>query len=359
MARPISPVEITPEEKSELLRRVGARSGSQRDALRARVILLRAEGYKETEVAEKLDISPATVCKWSQRFELSGLEGLQDQEGRGRPSWLSEEQIAAVITRVTQPPAGRGRWSVRSMAREVGISPGSVYKLWKSNDLKPHLVRTFKISTDPHFEQKFWDVIGLYLDPPEKALVLCCDEKSQCQALERTQPGLPLGVGHIRTKTHDYKGHGTLTLFAALNYLEGKIITRTEQKHTHVEWLRFLKQIERETPPELQIHLIADNYSAHKHPKVKEWLKRHPGFVMHFTPTSSSWLNLVERFFSELTEEVVREGSFKSVPELLAAIEDYLLKRNQNPKPYRWHAKGHEILAKLERARKAAAAVSN
>ena len=355
MARPISPVEITPEERAELLRRIGARSGSQRDALRARIVLLRAEGYKETAIAEKLHISPATVCKWSQRFELAGLEGLQDVEGRGRRSWLSEDKIAAVITRVTQPPAGRGRWSVRSMAREVGISPGSVYKLWKRNELKPHLVRTFKISTDPHFEQKFWDVIGLYLNPPEKALVLCSDEKSQCQALERTQPGLPLGVGHIRTKTHDYKRHGTLTLFAALNYLDGKIISRTEQKHTHVEWLRFLKQIDRQSPAELAIHIIADNYSAHKHPKVKEWLKRHSRFVMHFTPTSSSWLNLVERFFAELTEEVVREGSFKSVPELLAAIENYLLERNENPKPYRWHAKGHEILAKIERAKQAAA----
>jgi transposase len=280
---------------------------------------------------------------------------LQDVEGRGRRSWLSEDKIAAVITGVTQPPAGRGRWSVRSMAREVGISPGSVYKLWKRNELKPHLVRTFKISTDPRFEQKFWDVIGLYLNPPEKALVLCSDEKSQCQALERTQPGLPLGVGHIRTKAHDYKRHGTLTLFAALNYLDGKIISRTEQKHTHVEWLRFLKQIDRQSPAELAIHIIADNYSAHKHPKVKEWLKRHSRFVMHFTPTSSSWLNLVERFFAELTEEVVREGSFKSVPELLAAIENYLLERNENPKPYRWHAKGHEILAKIERAKQAAA----
>jgi transposase len=355
MARPISPVEITPEERAELLRRIGARSGSQRDALRARIVLLRAEGYKETATAEKLHISPATVCKWSQRFELAGLEGLQDVEGRGRRSWLSEDKIAAVITRVTQPPAGRGRWSVRSMAREVGISPGSVYKLWKRNELKPHLVRTFKISTDPHFEQKFWDVIGLYLNPPEKALVLCSDEKSQCQALERTQPGLPLGVGHIRTKTHDYKRHGTLTLFAALNYLDGKIISRTEQKHTHVEWLRFLKQIDRQSPAGLAIHIIADNYSAHKHHKVKEWLKRHSRFVMHFTPTSSSWLNLVERFFAELTEQVVREGSFKSVPELLAAIENYLLERNENPKPYRWHAKGHEILAKIERAKQAAA----
>jgi transposase len=244
------------------------------------------------------------------------------------------------------------------MAREVGVSPNSVHQIWKRNDLKPHLVRTFKISNDPQFEQKFWDVIGLYLNPPEKALVLCCDEKSQCQAVERTQPGLPLGVGHIRTRTHDYKRHGTLTLFAALSYLEGKIISRTEEKHTHVEWLRFLKQIDRQIARELQIHLIADNYSAHKHPKVNQWLKRNPRFVMHFTPTSSSWLNLIERFFAELTAEVVREGSFTSVPELLGAIEDYLLERNQNPKPYRWHAKGEEILAKIARAKQAASEVN-
>jgi transposase len=355
MARPISPIEVTAEEKSELQRRVRAGSGSQRDGLRARIILLRAEGHKETAIAEKLNLSVATVCKWSQRFELQGLEGLEDQEGRGRRSWLSEEKIAAVISRVTQPPAGLGRWSVRSMAREIGISPASVYKIWKHNELKPHLVRTFKISTDPNFEQKFWDVIGLYLNPPEKALVLCCDEKSQVQALERTQPGLPLGLGHIRTRTHDYKRHGTLTLFAALNYLEGKIISRTEQKHTHVEWLRFMKQIERQTPPELQIHLIADNYAAHKHPKVKQWLQRHPRFVMHFTPTSSSWLNLVERFFAQLTQDVVREGSFGSLAQLLSAIEDYLLEWNHSPRPYRWHAKGEEILAKIQRARQAVA----
>jgi transposase len=355
MARPISPIEVTAEEKSELQRRVRAGSGSQRDGLRARIILLRAEGHKETAIAEKLNLSVATVCKWSQRFELQGLEGLEDQEGRGRRSWLSEEKIAAVISRVTQPPAGRGRWSVRSMAREIGISPASVYKIWKHNELKPHLVRTFKISTDPNFEQKFWDVIGLYLNPPEKALVLCCDEKSQVQALERTQPGLPLGLGHIRTRTHDYKRHGTLTLFAALNYLEGKIISRTEQKHTHVEWLRFMKQIERQTPPELQIHIIADNYAAHKHPKVKQWLQRHPRFVMHFTPTSSSWLNLVERFFAQLTQDVVREGSFGSLAQLLSVIEDYLLEWNHSPRPYRWHAKGEEILAKIQRARQAVA----
>ena len=242
------------------------------------------------------------------------------------------------------------------MAKAVGISPDSVRRIWKANGLKPHLTETFKISTDPRFEEKFWDVIGLYLDPPERALVLCCDEKSQCQALERTQLGLPLSNSHKRTRTHDYIRHGTVTLFAALNYLDGKLISRTEARHTHVEWLRFLKQIERETPRELDIHLIMDNYGTHKHQKVKDWLARRPHFHTHFTPTSSSWLNLVERFFAELTQDVIRDGSFTSVRQLVDDIEAHLAQRNLNPKPYRWKAEGGVILAKIKRAKEVLAA---
>ena len=214
-------------------------------------------------------------------------------------------------------------------------------------------MRTFKISRDPSFEEKFWDVIGLYLDPPDKALVLCCDEKSQCQALERTQPGLPLGIGHIRTRTHDYKRHGTITLFAALNYLNGKLISRTERHHTHVEWLRFLRQIDREAPRGLTIHVIADNYATHKHKRVKAWLTKHPRFQMHFTPTSSSWLNLVERFFGELTSDCIRDGSFQNVRELADSIMGYLAVRNEKPKRYVWKAKGEELLKKIQRAKQA------
>tara|TARA_B100000749_G_C18350659_1_gene433111 strand:- start:143 stop:889 length:747 start_codon:yes stop_codon:yes gene_type:complete len=239
------------------------------------------------------------------------------------------------------------------MAKAVGMSPDSVHRIWQANDIKPHLVHTFKLSNDKHFEEKFWDVIGLYLDPPEKALVLCCDEKGQCQALERSQPGLPLGVGEIRTKTHDYKRHGTITLFAALNYLDGKLISRTELRQTHVEWLRFLKQIDRETPKELELHLIIDNYCTHKEESVKRWLSRHPRFHIHFTPTSSSWLNLVERFFGELTQDVIRDGSFSSVTSLVQDIETYLIDRNLNPKLYKWKAKGEDILRKIQRAREA------
>lgn len=353
MGRPISKVELSEDELQELRRRVNAPTVSKRDSLRAAIVLRRAEGVKQAQVAEELGVSVACVNKWSQRFEREGLEGLNDRKGRGRPPSIPERKVEQVITRAMQPPKPRKRWSVRTMAREVGMSPDSVHRIWRANDIKPHLVEIFKVSNDKRFEEKFWDVIGLYLDPPERALLLCCDEKSQCQALERTQPGLPLGVGEIRTKTHDYKRHGTITLFAALNYLDGKLIARTEARHTHVEWLRFLKQIDRETPKELDLHLIIDNYSTHKQESVVQWLSKHPRFHLHFTPTSTSWLNLVERFFGELTQDVIRDGSFASVRELVKDIEAYLAERNANPKPYKWKAKGEEILRKIQRAKQA------
>jgi len=249
------------------------------------------------------------------------------------------------------------------MARASGISVGSVHALWRANGVKPHLTRTFKVSNDPNFEQKFWDVIGLYLNPPDKALVLCCDEKSQCQALERTQPGLPLGLGQIRTRTHDYVRHGTLTLFAALNYLDGKVLTQTAAQHTHRQWLKFLRHLDQQTPGDLTLHLILDNYATHKTPAVRQWIQsrnrqqqrlhHRDRLVLHFTPTSSSWMNLVERFFRDLTEDAVREGSFTSVAELQREIEAYLLQHNLQPKRYVWHKSGEEILAKIARAKAA------
>lgn len=346
------------DQRIELQKRVRASTTPQRESLRARIILLRSRGQKLEEVAKQVGVSVNSVCKWSSRFEALGIEGLEDAAGRGRKPWLPGEKVEQVLTKVTQPPKGRRRWSVRTMAKAVGISHESVRRIWRRNDLKPHLTRTFKLSRDPQFEPKFWDVIGLYLNPPDKALVLCCDEKSQCQALERTQPGLPLGSGHIRTRTHDYYRHGTITLFAALNYLDGKIISRTEPRHTNVEWLRFLKQLDRETPKDLTLHLIIDNYATHKHANVKAWLERHPRFHIHFTPTGSSWLNLIERFFADITQDAIRDGSFTSVRQLIDAIEDYLALRNQEPKRYLWKAKGEEILAKIQRARKALEAVS-
>ncbi len=353
MARPVAVLDLHPEEQRELERRVRAATTSRRDCQRARIVLLRAEGVKQRDVAERLGVSVACVNKWSQRFDREGLAGLRDLPGRGRRPTIPLQTVEKVVTEAGRTPPGRQRWSTRTLAAAVGIAPSSVGRIWHQQGLKPHRTKTFKLSSDKQFESKFWDVIGLYLDPPEKSVVLCCDEKSQCQALERTQPALPLGVGHIRTRTHDYIRHGTVCLFAAMSYLEGKLIYRTEARHTHLEWLRFLKQIDREVPNGLQIHIVADNYCTHKHAKVRAWLGKHQRFHMHFTPTSSSWLNLVERFFADLTADCVRDGSFGSVKELTDAITAYLTERNEHPKPYRWKAKGEEILAKIHRARQA------
>ena len=351
MPKAATQIALSETQRLELQKLVRAAQSPQQMVLRARLILRADAGEDNTMIAGALRIGANTVGKWRRRFAAAGLAGLEDAARSGRPSRLAEAVVQRVLTEVTRPPQGRTRWSVRSMARHAGLSKSAVQQLWTRNDLKPHRLRTFKVSRDPLFEAKFWDVIGLYLEPPHKALVLCCDEKSQCQALERTQPGLPLGVGHIRTQTHDYTRHGTVTLFAALNYLEGKILHQTAPRHRHQEWLGFLRHLNAQTPPDLDLHLILDNYATHKHAKVRAWLARHPRFHLHFTPTASSWLNLVERFFADLTAEVVREGSFGSVPALVSAMESYLASRNLQPKPYRWRAKGADILAKLQRAR--------
>ncbi|MEI7938235.1 MAG: IS630 family transposase [Verrucomicrobiota bacterium] len=353
MARPIRGLELDSDQREELEWLVRAPTTPQRSAQRARILLACADGHSQQEAARRVGVRRRIVTKWCGRFRKLGLAGLADAEGRGRKPSVSEERRALILTQATRPPKGQTRHSVRSMARMAQVSVGTVHALWRANDIKPHLTRTFKLSNDPQFEAKFWDVIGLYLNPPDKALVLCCDEKSQCQALERTQPGLPLGVGHIKTRTHDYIRHGTVTLFAALSYLDGKILSCTAEQHTHQEWLAFLKLIERQTPAGLAIHLIIDNYGTHKHPTVKAWLAQHPRFHLHFTPTSSSWLNLVERFFRDLTQDVVREGSFGSVRELVQAIQTYLAERNLAPKRYVWRKKGEEILAKIAKARAA------
>ena len=351
MPRGAPRIELSPEQVKELGRRVRATSSSSATVLRSQIILQAAQGNPSQEIAHSLGVPEQTVGKWRRRFAELGMAGLEDAPRSGRPVRLPVARLNKVLTEVTKPPLTRTQWSIRSMARHAGVSKSHVQKLWSRNDIKPHVRRTFKLSQDPEFEPKFWDIIGLYLNPPQKALVLCCDEKSQCQALERTQPGLPLGMGQICTQTHDYIRHGTLTLFAALSYLDGKILSQTAAHHTHVEWLRFLKHIDRETPPELDLHLILDNYATHKHAEVRAWLAKHPRFHLHFTPTSSSWMNMVERFFRDLTVDVVRNGSFQSVKDLTYAIMDYLAERNLNPTPYQWHAKGAEILAKIQRAR--------
>jgi transposase len=351
MAQQLRQLQAAPEVTEELRRRSRSTTIAARGRDRAHILLLRLEGQSVEATAEQLDTTAKRVSQWSRRFAATGLAGLEDQPGRGRKPSIPAATVAQVITEATRPPTGRRRWSIRSMGRHAGISASSVQRIWSGNELKPHRIKTFKLSNDPRFEEKFWDVIGLYLDPPAKALVLCCDEKSQCQALERTQLGLPLAPKRPRTMTHDYVRHGTVTLFAALNQLTGKLIARTEARHTHVEWLRFLKQIDRETPRDLDLHLIVDNYATHKHPKVRAWLERHPRITLHFTPTSSSWLNLVERFFADVTADVIRAGSFTSVNDLVRDIKTYLAQRNARPKPYIWKASGAEILAKIRRAR--------
>jgi transposase len=363
MGRPARALVISPEQRSELQMLARRPTTSQRQVWRAQIILHRADGLSQEETARQVGVNRPVVALWEKRFARAGLAGLADAKGRGRKPSIDLVTKGEIISRATRPPSPRQRWSVRSMAQEMGVSKDTVQRLWSANDIKPHLVRTYKLSNDPQFEAKFWDVIGLYLDPPDRALVLCCDEKSQCQALERTQPGLPLGVGHIRTKTHDYTRHGTVTLFAALSYLDGKIFAQTAPRHTHQQWLAFLKHLDTQAPAELVLHLIVDNYATHKHPKVRSWIawrnaRQHRAFgadriVLHFTPTSSSWMNLVERFFRDLTEDAVREGSFASVAELVAAIQAYLAQRNLSPKRYVWKADGHHVLAKINRARAA------
>lgn len=368
MPRPIRPLVMVKEQREELASLLARPTATQREVRRARILLARAEGMSQVETANRIGINRPVVSAWEKRFREKGLEGLVDARGRGRKASITAAVRERIIVGATKPPRGRGRWSIRTMAKAAGVSRNTVQRLWNANEIKPHVTRTFKLSNDPQFVQKFWDVIGLYLNPPDRALVLCCDEKSQCQALERTQPGLPLGVGHIRTQTHDYYRHGIVTLFAALNYLDGKIFSLTAARHTHREWLAFIKMLDREAPQELTLHLIEDNYATHKHPKVKSWLKwrndrqrRVHGtarIIEHFTPTSSSWMNLIERFFRDLTEDAIRSGSFQSVRELVECIEAYLAERNLAPKRYVWKASGAEILAKIERARAKLAATS-
>ena len=350
MARPAVKLDLLPDEESELRRRLRAAKTTQRDLLRARIVLLRSAGLSQRQVAAELGTTVVTVNKWSQRFERSGLAGLTDRPGRGRRPTIPLATVERAILKASEPAGGLKQRSTRTTAAELGISHATVARIWRANDLRPHRKRTFKLSDDPRFEEKFWDVVGLYLDPPERSIVLCCDEKSQIQALERTQPSLPLNPGKLKTYTHDYRRHGTITLFAALSYLDGKLISRLEQRHTHVQWLRFLRQIDDEVPSELNVHVICDNYATHKHRNVKKWLAGKPRFHVHFTPTSSSWMNMVERFFADLTGCVTAE-SFASVKELKDHIVEHLVEYNADPTPYRWKKEGADVLAKIMRAR--------
>ncbi len=342
-------IELTSEERAELTALVRSKLTSVRLALRARIVLLAAQGLQNMDIAEQVGVGRVQVSRWRGRYAQSRLAGIESDLPRGAPPVKVNVVRLVELTTESKPKAAT-HWSTRTMATELGVSAASVSRHWRAKGLKPHLMHSFKVSRDPKFVEKLEDVVGLYLSPPEHAIVLCCDEKSQVQALDRTQPGLPLKKGRASTMTHDYKRNGTTTLFAALNVLDGQVIAQCQQRHRHDEWLKFLKKIDRETPKDKALHLIADNYATHKHPKVQEWLEKHPRFNMHFTPTSASWLNMVERFFRDISENRLRRGVFTSVPELVAAIDEYVAHHNSEPKPFIWTASARDILQKVIRA---------
>jgi transposase len=348
-------ITLSDEERGILETWSRGRSTEARLVLRAKILLLAEAGKLNKEIAEGLKTAKTTVIRWRKRFIKEGMSGIErDAPRSGRKPSISSEMVELIVHKTTQEkPANATHWSTRSMAKAVGVSKVTVNRIWRANGLKPHLSRTFKVSNDPKFVEKVRDVVGLYLNPPEKALVLSCDEKSQIQALDRTQKSLPMIPGRAGTLTHDYKRNGTTTLFAAIDMVQGKVIGSCMPKHRHQEWIKFLKQIDVQTDPQLDLHLIVDNYATHKHPKVKAWLKRHPRFHVHFIPTSSSWLNVVERWFREITEKRIRRGVFKSVPQLIEAIENYIAGHNESSEPYVWTAKADAILEKVARARAA------
>jgi transposase len=344
---------VSAEQRELLERWVGAQKTPQSVALRARIVLLAAAGESNSAIARRLSVSRPTVIMWRERFEKGGAQALTEtRPGRGRKPTISAAKIKAIVAATTQTrPPGETHWSCRTMAKAQGVSAATVQRIWDAHGLQPHRTRAFKLSNDPLFSEKLTDVVGLYLNPPEKALVLCVDEKSQIQALDRTQPSLPMKRGRAGTMTCDYKRHGTTTLFAALSTLDGSVVGQCLPRHRHQEFLKFLRTLDREFPAGIDLHLILDNYQTHKHANVNAWLEKHPRFCLHFTPTSSSWLNLVERWFRELTEKALRRGIFCSVPDLVAAIEEYLGAHNSDPRPFVWTASADAILEKVGRCK--------
>lgn len=343
-------VEFADDDLQTLLTWSTSGLASVRCALRANMVLMAAAGFSDRVIGQELAVGAPRVRRWVARYVKLGIAGLaKDAPRGGRPPVVSAQRVIELTTQ-TQPEAAT-HWSTRTMAKQAGASAATVSRIWRSHGLKPHLSKTFKVSNDKHFEEKLTDIVGLYMSPPERAVVLCCDEKSQVQALDRTQPGLPMKKGRAATMTHDYKRHGTTTLFAALNILDGSVISQCQARHRHIEWLKFLKQIDANVESGLQIHVVLDNYATHKHPKVLQWLAKHPRFHMHFTATSASWMNMVERFFRSLSQDRLKQGVFKSVDELVCAIELYVLAHNENPKPFVWTASARDILEKVMRAK--------
>ncbi len=346
-------IVLTDQEQKTLQRWSRGRSTPTRLVLRSRIILWAAKGMMNKDIAQEVGTSRQSVGLWRSRFFERRLSGIEKDAPRGGRKPARRDRFSRLILeRTTQTvPANATHWSVRTLAEELGVSATMVHRVWKANGLKPHLTRTFKISNDPRFVEKLVDIVGLYLNPPEHALVLCADEKSRIQALDRTQPGLPIKKGRCGTVTHDYKRNGTTTLFAAMELADGRLIGSCMPRHRHQEWIKFLKLIDQQTPAELDLHLIVDNYATHKHAAVNRWLKRHPRFQLHFIPTASSWLNLIERWFRELTDKRLRRGTFHSEKQLIQAIMDYMAGHNENPQSFSWTAKAETILAKVSRAR--------
>jgi transposase len=350
--RVADPIVLEEEIRRNLERQARGRSTAARVVMRSRIVLSAADGIQNNQIAARMGIAPRTVALWRGRFLQLGLNGLLKDAARpGRKPSISASVVSQVIEKTTQSkPANATHWSRSTMAREVGISDSTVGRIWKANGLKPHRIDSFKVSNDPEFASKLEAIVGLYLNPPEHALVLSVDEKSQIQALDRTQPGLPIKKGRGATMTHDYKRNGTTTLFAALNTAHGEVFGLCQQKHRHQEWLRFLRMIDQTVPAGKEIYLICDNYATHKHENVKRWLEKHKRFHVRFTPTSASWLNMVERFFRDLTCNQLRRGVFRDLEQLILAIGEYIDGHNQNPKPFIWTATANDILQKVTRA---------
>jgi transposase len=353
MPRPTRVPELSETIREQLNRWIAAHQTPQQVVQRSRIILLAAQGDTDPSIADQLQLNRKSVALWRHRFIDEGVDTLWDiAPGRGRKPIYSVDRIKAIVDATLQTkPKGMTHWSCRTMAEAQGISKATVNRIWQSHNIKPHLTKTFKLSRDARFLEKLTDVVGLYLNPPQKAIVLCVDEKSQIQALDRTQPGLPLKKGRCGTMTGDYKRNGTTTLFAALELLEGKVIGQCSGRHRHQEFLKFLRRLDREFRGDMALHLVMDNYGTHKTPEVQAWMQKHPRFVQHFVPTSSSWLNLVERWFRELTTKRIRRGTFASVADLQLAISEFLEAWNENPKPFVWTATIESILAKLGRCR--------
>lgn len=341
----------TREELEQLAR---SRSQAQRLTQRAQIILRAAAGQDNDSIGAELNITRQKAGRWRSRFAERGMDGiLKEEPGRGRPRLVGARKRAAIVrATLGDKPTHATQWSRTLMSAKTGVSASTIGRIWREHGIKPHLTRTFKLSKDKRFDEKLEDVVGLYVNPPENAIVLSCDEKSQMQALDRTQPGLPMKKGRCGTMTHDYKRYGTTTLFAALNTLNGSVLQTCMPRHRHQEWIRFLNLIKRNTPSEKEIHVICDNYATHKHANVQAWMKRNRRFHVHFTPTSASWLNMVERFFRDISERRLRHGVFRSVDELVAAVADYVAHHNEDPKPFIWTASASDILEKVKRARK-------